>query len=125
MKRSTRLALHVLCMLTTTGMFVTGLAFQSTARAQNRDGPYSSETRQARGEVQIEELNDHLRASDIRIQSEAAKIEDLQKDVNIWKGAVLGFGSIVTILELLQVVGISAKSPITRSRERITRQQDS
>lgn len=51
-----------------------------------------------------------------------ARISDLEHDVTLWKGAMLGFGSLITFLEILQTFGFVRNPAVARlPRRDITR----
>ena len=58
-------------------------------------------------DARMDELEREIDESNVKINGNATRIEDLQRDVWIWKGAVLGIGGLITILELLQALGFA------------------
>lgn len=52
------------------------------------------------------------------------RITDLEHDVWVWKGAVMGFGALITFMELLQMLGVVRYPQRERSASKRRSEQD-
>jgi hypothetical protein len=55
----------------------------------------------------IEELNRAIDRIDKHLEFDDAQLADLKDDQHTWKGIVVGIGSVIAILELLQALGFA------------------
>lgn len=58
-------------------------------------------------ELKIDDVNRAIDRIDKHIEFDDAQLADLKDDQHTWKGIVVGIGSVIAILELLQALGFA------------------
>lgn len=95
-----------------TAMFMAGLS-TLVPQAQVREISNSEYTQiqlveqNTKQDMHIEEITKKQTQVDEHMRYIDQRIDDVQHDVTLWKGAVLGIGSLIGVLEILQALGFS------------------
>lgn len=85
-------------------------------RAQGPMGNLSLSTHSAVQDERITDIAKKLEDQSTQITKMQTDLNELQRDVYMWKGAVVGFGAFVSFLEVLQALGALGKEKTRRAQ---------
>jgi hypothetical protein len=73
------------------------------------------------GSVASQEIQDlRLKNLEDTVHVNSGRITDMEHDLYMWKGAVVGFGGLISLLEMIQALGLSRAPRVQVARIRKT-----